>query len=153
MANNANDVNSINNGNNAENQAEGFDVYLETQHWTKVINVINERVRFIDRAEADGAMSQEMERERELLENALVEINAAAHETGIHNLAYNVDDDEDNSDRSSYSNRNNNNRNNNNRNNRPRNEASRVVNTSGQQSSANTRRGRNRRKNRKTRRA
>jgi hypothetical protein len=155
-----------NNANNAEPRPEGFDVYLTTRHWVRVINVVNNRIVAIDRAMWNGTITDAMRTERDLLQDSLFEINVAAHETGIHRLVYGVTgEDEYNegsmleSNNGSNNGRNNGSNNGNNNganapplaaNNIPRNEASRAAEGPGP-SSTSTRRRRGR-KNRKTRR-
>ncbi len=156
-----------NNANNAGNRPEGFDVYLTTRQWVRVIDVVNDRVLAIDRAEFRGTITDAMRTERDLLQDSLFEINLAAHETGIHRLVYGVTGEDEYNEGSmlesnygSNNGRNNGNNNGNNNganiasvasNNIPRNEASRAAAGPGP-SSSNTRRRRGR-KNRKTRRA
>ena len=84
-----------NNANNAGNQPEGFDVYLTTRHWVRVINVVNDRIVAIDRAMYDGTMTPAMDSERALLRDSLIEIDVAAHETGIYRLVYGVTGEDD----------------------------------------------------------
>jgi hypothetical protein len=145
-----------NNANYAE--PEGFDVYLEIPQWRKVIRVLNNRVRAIDNAGLNGTITEEMETERRILVDSLVEINVAANETGVYriNRRSNIGNNNwtnygnNNGSTNNGSNRGNINSRNN-RNNNQRNEASRAAAGPGP-SSTNTRR-RKGRKNRKTRRA